>query len=125
MALENRLGIRNDLELAREEERLSKIRASELFDSRLLDTFEVGTFKGLAQIHGYIFQDVYDFAGQIRTVNIAKGNFRFAPVMYLDAALAAIDRMPHKFIGHPFNLRFMLNVKMGIRTKKREQISLS
>lgn len=92
--LENRLGITNDLELAREEERLTKMRALELFEKGLLDTFEVGTFSGLAAIHRYLFQDVYDSAGKMRDVNIAKGSFRFAPVMYLSAALDAIDRMP-------------------------------
>ena len=94
MALENKLGITGDVELAREEERLTKLRALELYDSGLLDTFEVGTFAGLAQIHGYLFQDVYEFAGQVRTVNIAKGSFRFAPVVYLKAALSAIGGMP-------------------------------
>lgn len=93
--LENKLGITNDFELAREEERLTKLRALELFEKGLLGTFEVGTFAGLASIHHYLFQDVYDFAGKMRDVNIAKGNFRFAPVMYLSAALDAIDRMPH------------------------------
>lgn len=91
--LDNKLGITNDVELDREEERVSKLRALELFDNGLLTSFEVGTFKGLCAIHRYLFQDVYDFAGEVRTVNIAKGNFRFAPVMYLDAALAAIDEM--------------------------------
>lgn len=94
MALENKLGIESDIELAREEERLTKLRALELYDTGLLDTFEVGTFAGLAQIHGHLFQDVYCFAGRCRTVNTAKGSFRFAPVIYLDAALDAIDRMP-------------------------------
>ena len=94
MALENKLGITGDVELAREEERLTKLRALELYDSGLFDTFEVGTFAGLAQIHGYLFQDVYEFAGQVRTVNIAKGSFRFAPVVYLKAALSAIGGMP-------------------------------
>lgn len=94
MIIENKLGITSEVELAREEERLSKLRAMELFDTGLLDSFEVGTFAGLSKIHGYLFQDVYDFAGRLRTVNISKGSFRFAPVMYLEAALAAIDRMP-------------------------------
>ena len=94
MALANKLGIEDDIELARAEERLTKRRALELFETGLLDTFEVGTFDGLAPIHGYLFQDVYAFAGSRRTVNIAKGNFRFAPVMYLDAALDAIGKMP-------------------------------
>ena len=94
MTLENRLGIKNDVELAREEERLTKLRALELYDTGLLGTFEVGTFAGLAKIHGYLFQDVYEFAGAPRTVNISKGNFRFASVMYLASALRAIDKMP-------------------------------
>ena len=94
MALENKLGIKDDIELAHEEERLSKIRALELYDTGALDTFEVGTFAGLAAIHAYLFQDVYEFAGKRREVNIAKGAFRFAPAMYLAAALDAIDAMP-------------------------------
>lgn len=94
MALENKLGIKDDIELAHEEECLSKIRALELYDTGALDTFEVGTFAGLAAIHAYLFQDVYEFAGKRREVNIAKGTFRFAPAMYLAAALDAIDAMP-------------------------------
>lgn len=94
MALKNKLGITDFFELAQAEERLSKTRALELFEKGLLDTFEVGTFRGLAQIHSYLFHEIYDFAGQIRTVNIAKGNFRFAPVLYLEAALENIGRMP-------------------------------
>lgn len=93
MALENKLGITDSAELARMEEQISKRKALELFETGLLDTFEVGTFQGLASIHKYLFGDIYDFAGQVRTVNIAKGNFRFAPVMYLDAALANIEKM--------------------------------
>lgn len=92
--LQNKLGITNEIELAREEERLTKLRALELFERGLLDTFEVGTFAGLAAIHRHLFQDVYDFAGKMRDVNIAKGSFRFAPVIYLSAALDAIDKMP-------------------------------
>lgn len=94
MALQNKLGITDSFELAQVEERLSKTRALELFERGLLDTFEVGTFQGLAQIHKYLFDEIYDFAGQLRTVNIAKGNFRFAPVLYLEAALEKIGRMP-------------------------------
>lgn len=94
MALKNKLGITDSAELAREEERISKAKALELFEKGLLDTFEVGTFQGLAQIHKYLFDEIYDFAGQVRTVNIAKGNFRFAPVLYLQAALENIGRMP-------------------------------
>lgn len=94
MALENKLGLTNEAELARAEEKISKTKALELYDTGLLDTFAVGTFAGLAAIHRHLFEDVYAFAGQMRTVNIAKGNFRFAPVMYLEAALESIDRMP-------------------------------
>ena len=94
MALENKLGLKNEAELARAEEKISKTKALELYYTGLLDTFAVGTFAGLAAIHRHLFEDVYAFAGQMRTVNIAKGNFRFAPVMYLAAALESIDRMP-------------------------------
>ncbi len=94
MALKNKLGITDSFELAQAEERISKTKALELFEKGLLDTFEVGTFRGLAQIHSYLFHEIYDFAGQLRTVNIAKGNFRFAPVLYLEAALENIGRMP-------------------------------
>ena len=85
--LENKLGITNEIELANEEERITKIKALELFDSGKINTFEVGTTKGLSDIHKYLFSDIYEFAGKIRDVNIAKGNFRFAPVMYLEDAL--------------------------------------
>lgn len=94
MALENKLGISNSAELARTEERISKIKALQLFEKGLLDTFEVGKFAGLAKIHKYLFDEIYDFAGMLRTVNIAKGNFRFAPVMYLKSSLEHIDTMP-------------------------------
>ena len=94
MVLENKLGITNSSELAREEERLSKKRALELFETQRFNAMKAGTFKTLKEIHKYLFQDVYDFAGELRTVNIAKGNFRFAPVMYLQAALENIERMP-------------------------------
>lgn len=94
MVLENKLGITNSSELAREEERLSKKRALELFETQRFNAMNAGTFKALKKIHKYLFQDVYDFAGELRTVNIAKGNFRFAPVMYLQAALENIEKMP-------------------------------
>ena len=94
MALENKLGIIDSLELAHVEEKISKTKALELFESGLLDTFEPGTFKGLAKIHKYLFDEIYDFPGKIRTVNIAKGSFRFAPAMYLEAALESIEKMP-------------------------------
>ena len=94
MILENRMNITDSAELAREEERISKKKAVQLFDRKLLDTFDVGTFAGLTAIHKYMFEDVFDFAGEIRTVNLVKGNFRFAPSMYLQAALDNIDKMP-------------------------------
>ncbi len=94
MALENKLGITDSSELAREEERISKAKALELFETGLPDSFEVGTFRGLTQIHRYLFEEIYDFAGQVRTANIAKGNFRFVPVLYLQSALETISRMP-------------------------------
>ncbi len=94
MTLKNKLGITDAAELARKEERISKLKAIELFQSGLLDTFEVGKFSGLAKIHEVLFGEIYEFAGKVREVNIAKGNFRFAPLMYLDAALKHIDDMP-------------------------------
>ncbi len=92
--LENKLGITDSALLAQEEERLSKQRAAQLFESGALDRMEAGSVAALREIHWTLFSDIYDFAGEIRTVNIAKGNFRFAPVMYLDAALASIEAMP-------------------------------
>ena len=94
MALENRLGITESSELAREEERISKMKAVEVYEKDILDDFEIGKFSGLAKIHRFLFGEIYDFAGNIRTVNIAKGNFRFAPVMYLESSLNYIDAMP-------------------------------
>ena len=114
MALENKLGITNPAELAREEEKISKKKALELFETGFLDNLEAGTYKTLADIHGFLFGEIYDFAGKIRTVNLAKGNFRFAPLMYLQAALENIDHMPQSTfdeiiekyvemnIAHPF-----------------------
>lgn len=94
MALENKLGITNSAELAREEERISKKKAVELFESGSLDKLAPGRFASLQAIHKALFEDIYDFAGELRTVNLAKGNFRFAPLMYLEAALGNIDKMP-------------------------------
>jgi len=93
MALENKLGITDSAELARAEEKISKMKALALFEDGILDTFGVGTFRGLSQIHRYLFDEIYEFAGKMRTVNLAKGNFRFAPVMYLEAALENISKM--------------------------------
>ena len=92
--LENKLGLTTEAELAVAEERISKIKAYELFDKGILDTLTVGTFSALSQIHKYLFEEIYNFAGEIRTVNIAKGNFRFAPLMYLEISLQNIDKMP-------------------------------
>lgn len=94
MALENKLGINDSAELAREEEKISKKKAVWLFESGTLDTLSVGTFAALQEIHKCLFKDIYDFAGKMRTVNLAKGNFRFAPLMYLEVALTNVDKMP-------------------------------
>ena len=113
MALKNKLEITDSTRLA-QEEKITKKKALELFDNKIIDTFEVGTFKGLEGIHKYLFEDIYEFAGKIRNENVSKGNFRFAPVMYLKEALKNIDKMPQKTydeiiekyvemnIAHPF-----------------------
>ena len=112
--LDNKLGLTSSADLAREEERISKKKAAELFEQGILDDLPTGQFSTLQAIHQYLFEDIYDFAGQIRTVNIAKGNFRFAPLVYLEAALDNIDKMPQSTfdeivekyvemnIAHPF-----------------------
>lgn len=115
MVLGNKLGIDSDAELAREEERLTKKRALELFEGSLLDDFEAGTFAGLARIHGYLFQDVYDFAGQMRRENISKGGFRFAPSLYLGDALSAIDRMPQTTFDEIVEKYVEMNVAHPLR----------
>lgn len=92
--LENKLKINNDVELAKEEEKITKLKALELFDTQKINNFEVGTFNGLSQIHKYLFQDIYDFAGKVRENNISKGNFRFASSLYLKDILQKIDNMP-------------------------------
>ena len=94
MALENKLGIKSSAELAREEERISKKKAVELFENGMLEKLEAGKFQTLCEIHKYLFDDIYDFAGKIRTVNLSKGNFRFAPLMYLETAIKNVDKMP-------------------------------
>lgn len=94
MALENKLGITSSVELAVAEEKISKKKAIELFESGLLNELEAGKFASLATIHRFLFDEIYEFAGEVRRVNIAKGNFRFAPVMYLEVALSHIDQMP-------------------------------
>ena len=115
MALQNKLGLTDELELAREEERISKQKALALYDMGLLDTFPVGTFAGLAMIHKYLFEDIYEFSGQMRTVNIAKGNFRFAPVMYLRPALESIDQMPQSTFDEIIEKYVEMNVAHPFR----------
>ena len=112
--LDNKLGLTSSTDLAREEERISKKKAAELFEQGILDDLPTGQFSTLQAIHQYLFEDIYDFAGQIRKINIAKGNFRFAPLVYLEAALDNIDKMPQSTfdeivekyvemnIAHPF-----------------------
>jgi len=137
MTLKNKLNIIDAVELARVEEKLSKIKANKLFTSGFLDGLEAGTFQTLADIHYFLFEEIYDFAGKIRTVNIAKGNFRFAPVSYLNVALQNIEAMPQlafneiieKYvemnIAHPFregngrSTRIWLDVMLK---KERKQV---
>ena len=114
MALENKLGLTSSADLAREEERISKKKAMRIFEEGLLDSLPAGTFSTLQEIHKLLFEDIYDFAGKLRTVNLSKGNFRFAPLMYLETALENIDKMPQSTfdeivekyvemnIAHPF-----------------------
>lgn len=92
--LENKLGITNEIELSKEEERITKLKALELFDTNKINEFEVGTFNGLSKIHEFLFKDIYDFAGKVRKDNIAKGNFRFASALYLNDILLKINDMP-------------------------------
>ena len=136
MTIQNKLGITDSFELAQAEERISKQKAIELFESGRLDKLDVGTFESLSEIHRFLFEDIYDFAGAIRTVNIAKGNFRFAPLMYLTEALKNIDEMPQsdfeqiieKYvemnIAHPFregngrSMRIWLDLMLKKEIKK-------
>ena len=136
MTIQNKLGISDSFKLAQAEERISKQKAIELFESGRLDKLDAGTFESLSEIHKFLFEDIYDFAGEIRTVNIAKGNFRFAPVMYLAEALKNIDKMPQsgfeqiieKYvemnIAHPFregngrSMRIWLDLMLKKEIKK-------
>lgn len=115
MALENKLGISNSAELAREEERISKTRAITLFETDFLSTLRSGTFDALSKIHAFLFSDIYDFAGKVRTVNLAKGNFRFAPLMYLDAALQNIEKMPQSTFDEIIEKYVEMNVAHPFR----------
>ena len=115
MALENKLGITDSTELARMEEKISKTKALELFETGLLDTFPVGNFEGLAMIHKYLFNEIYAFAGKMRDVNIAKGNFRFAPLMYLSVALENIAKMPQSTFDEIIEKYVEMNVAHPFR----------
>ena len=136
MILENKLKINNQIELSKVEEKISKQKAKQLFDSGDINKIEIGTFEGLQYIHKYLFEDIYDFAGKIRTVNIAKNNFRFAPLMYLEHSLKYIDTMPQSTfdeiiekyvemnIAHPFHevngraTRIWLDLILKVNIKK-------
>ena len=115
MALENKLGLTSSADLAREEERISKKKAVWLFESGTLDKLSVGTFASLKAIHKALFEDIYDFAGKLRTVNLAKGNFRFAPLMYLEAALANIEKMPQSTFDEIIEKYVEMNVAHPFR----------
>lgn len=115
MTLENKLGLTNSIDLAREEERISKKKALELFESGVLDTLPAGKFSTLQKIHKYLFSDIYDFAGKVRSVNIAKGNFRFAPLMYLEASLSNIDNMPQSTFDEIIEKYVEMNVAHPFR----------
>ena len=137
MALENKLGITNSAELAREEERISKRKAVELFESGALDKLAPGRFASLQAIHKALFEDIYDFAGELRTVNLAKGNFRFAPLMYLEAALGNIDKMPQSTfdeiiekyvemnIAHPFREGNGRSMRIWLDMMFRKELSMA
>ena len=115
MVLENKFNITNSAELAKVEEKISKTKALELFKKGLLNDLEAGTFDSLAKIHKYLFDEIYDFAGEIRNVNIAKGNFRFAPVIYLETALKNIDKMPQSTFDEIIEKYVEMNVAHPFR----------
>ena len=137
MALENKLGITNSATLARTEEKLSKEKAVKLVEHGILDKQKAGSFQALAEIHKYLFEDIYDFAGKIRTVNIAKGGFRFAPVMYLESSLENIEKMPQsdfdsiveKYvemnIAHPFREGNGRSMRIWLDMMFRKELSVA
>ena len=137
MALENKLGITDSATLARTEEKLSKEKAVKLFEYGILDNQKAGSFQALAEIHKYHFEDIYDFAGKIRTVNIAKGGFRFAPVMYLESSLENIEKMPQndfdsiveKYvemnIAHPFREGNGRSMRIWLDMMFRKELSMA
>ncbi len=115
MALENKLGITDSVELARIEERIRKTKALQLFENGALDSMLASSFQSLADIHKALFEDIYDFSGKVRTVNLAKGNFRFAPVMYLEAALENIEKMPQSTFDQIIEKYVEMNVAHPFR----------
>lgn len=137
MALENKLGITDSATLARTEEKLSKEKAVKLFEYGILDNQKAGSFQALAEIHKYLFEDIYDFAGKIRTVNITKGGFRFAPVMYLESSLENIEKMPQsdfdsiveKYvemnIAHPFREGNGRSMRIWLDMMFRKELSMA
>ena len=137
MAWENKLGITDSATLARTEEKLSKEKAVKLFELGILDKQKAGSFQALAEIHKYLFEDIYDFAGKIRTVNIAKGGFRFAPVMYLESSLENIEKMPQgdfdaiveKYvemnIAHPFREGNGRSMRIWLDMMFRKELSMA
>ena len=122
--LENKLGITDSAELARIEEKISKQKAVEMFESGYLESLEAGTFESLAKIHKYLFDEIYDFAGEVRKVNISKGNFRFAPLIYLDAALQSIDKMPQSTFDEIVEKYVEMNVAHPFREGNGRRIWL-
>lgn len=115
MVFENKLGLTNSADFAREEERIRKKKAAELFENGILDKLDFGTFSSLQAIHQYLFDEIYDFAGKIRTVNLAKGNFRFVPVMYLREALENIDKIPQSNLDEIVEKYVEMNVAHPFR----------
>ncbi|MDE6847482.1 MAG: Fic family protein [Lachnospiraceae bacterium] len=136
MALENKLNITDSAELARTEERISKKKAVQLFENGYLYTLEPGTLNSLFQIHKSLFEDIYDFAGKVREVNISKGNFRFVPVMYLDEALRNIEKMPQSTfdeivekyvemnVAHPFREGNGRNIRIWLDLILRQELNM-
>lgn len=113
--LENKLGITNSAELAEQEEKISKRKALEIFETGYLESLEAGKYKSLAKIHKYLFEEIYDFAGELRKVNMAKGNFRFVPLTYLESALSSIDKMPQSTFDEIIEKYVEMNVAHPFR----------
>jgi len=115
MIMKNKLGIKSEIELAKEEERISKLKAKQLFESGALNSLNAGTFESLATVHKELFEDIYDFAGKLRSVNISKGNFRFAPVTYLEDAIKNIEKMPQSNFDEVIEKYVEMNVAHPFR----------